>query len=187
MTTPQQAPQTKGGEDMIARADVTADMIAKDFPDIAAALMAKGREQAEGSVSKASFNEGFKAGSEAERKRILAIEEVAMPGHDAMIKAAKEDGKTTAGDLAMKIVSAEKQRGAKTMKTMEDDANEQPVVQPTTQATNPSVDASAPIEDRAEAEWNGSPSIRDEFGTKEAYLAFRKAEDQGRVKRYVRA
>jgi len=187
MTTPQQAPQTKGGEDMIARADMTADMIAKDFPDLAAALMAKGREQAEGSVSKASFNEGFKAGSEAERKRILAIEEVSMPGHDAMVKAAKEDGKTTAGDLAMKIVTAEKQRGAKTLKTMEDDANEQPVVQPTTQATTQSVDANAPIEDRAEAEWSGSPSIRDEFGTKEAYLAFRKAEEQGRVKRYVRA
>lgn len=187
MTNPQQVPQTKGGDDMIARTDMSADMVAKDFPDIASALMAKGREQAEGSVSKASFNEGFKAGSEAERKRILDIEEVAMPGHDALIRAAKEDGKTMAGDLAMKIVAAEKQRGAKTMKTMEDDANAQPVVQPTAQPTAKGVDAAAPIEERAEAEWNGSPDIRTEFGSKEAYLAFRKAEDQGRVKRYVRA
>lgn len=187
MTTPQQAPQAKSGEDMIARTDMTADMIAKDFPDIAAALMAKGRTEAEGMVSKSSFNEGFKAGSEAERKRILAIEEVSMPGHEAMIKAAKEDGKTTAGDLAMKIVTAEKQRGTKTLKTMEEDANEQPVVQPTTQTQNPSVDANAPIEERAEAEWNNSPDLRTEFGSKEAYMAFRKAEDQGRVKRYVRA
>lgn len=186
MTTPQQVPQAKGGEDMIARADMTADMIVGDFPDIAAALMAKGREQAEGTL-KTSFNEGFKAGAEAERKRILAIEEVAMPGHDAMIKAAKEDGKTTAGDLAMKIVAAEKQRGAKTLKTMEDDAGEQPVVQPTAQTSNPTVDANAPIEDRAEAEWNNSPDLRVEFDSKDAYLAFRKAEDQGRVKRYVRA
>lgn len=177
----------KTGDDMIARADMTADMIAKDFPDIATALMAKGRDQADGSVSKASFNEGFKAGAESERKRIIAIEDVAMPGHDALIKAAKEDGKTTAGDLAMKIVAAEKQRGSKTLKTMEEEAAAQPAVQPTTDVTTPGVNANAPIEERAEAEWNGSPDIRTEFGSKEAYLAFRKAEDQGRVKRYVRA
>lgn len=187
MTKPEQTPQTKGGEDMIARADMTADMIAKDFPDIAAALMAKGRAETDGAVSKTSFNEGFKAGTEAERKRILAIEEVSMPGHDDMIKAAKQDGKTTAGDLAMKIVAAEKQRGAKTLKTMEDDANEQPVVQPGAQTTTQPVDAKAPIEERAEAEWNNSPDLRAEFDSKDSYLAFRKAEDQGRVKRYVRA
>jgi len=45
----------------------------------------------------------------------------------------------------------------------------------------------APIEDRAEAEWNGSPDIRNEFGSKEAFVAFRKAEEDGRVKRYARS
>ena len=43
----------------------------------------------------------------------------------------------------------------------------------------------APIEERAEAEWNGNTEIRTEFSDKDAYIAYRKAEEQGRVKRYA--
>lgn len=187
MTKPNQAPHASGDEDMIARSDLTADYIAANFPSIASALTAQGREEAAGEINKASFNEGFKAGAEAERKRILSIEEVSMPGHDDLVRAAKEDGKTTAGDLAMRIVSAEKQRGSKKLKSMEEEAGAQPAIQPSSDPVTPGADANAPVEDRAEAEWNGSPDIRTEFGSKEAYVAYRKAEEEGRVKRYVRA
>lgn len=187
MTKPDQTPHTDGGQEMIARSDLNADYIVRNLPSVASTLKDQGRKEVEGEVSKSSFNEGFKAGAEAERERILAIENVAMAGHDDLIRAAKEDGKTTAGDLAVKIVAAEKQRGSKALETMAEDAKAQPAVEPSAEPAGSAVDANAPIEDRADAEWNGSPDIRTEFGSKEAYVAFRKAEEDGRVKRYARS
>ncbi len=49
----------------------------------------------------------------------------------------------------------------------------------------PQIDVNAPIEERAESEWQASADIRTEFSDKDAYIAFRKAEEQGRVKRYA--
>ena len=62
------------------------------------------------------------------------------------------------------------------------------VVTPSTSSDMPNppkIDANAPIEERAEAEWNGNAEIRTEFSDKDAYIAYRKAEEQGRVKRYA--
>lgn len=178
MTKQTETPETPSGNsgDMVAKSTITADYITKNFPDIASAM------------TKSGFNEGFKAGSEAERERIIGLEEVTMPGHEALLEAAKKDGKTKAADLAVKIVAVEKQRGGNALKTMAEETAAEPVVTPSTSTDVPSapqVDANAPIEERAEAEWNGNAEIRTEFSDKDAYIAYRKAEEQGRVKRYA--
>lgn len=178
MTKQTETPETPSGNsgDMVAKSTITADYITKNFPDIATAL------------TKNSFNEGYKAGSENERERIFELEEVSMPGHEALLEAAKKDGKTKAADLAVKIVAVEKQRGGNALKTMAEETAAEPVVTPSTSTDVPSapqVDANAPIEERADAEWRNSTDIRTEFSDKDAYIAYRKAEEQGRVKRYA--
>lgn len=178
MTKQTETPETPSGNsgDMVAKSTITADYIAKNFPDIASVMTKNG------------FNEGFKAGSEAERDRIIGLEEVSMSGHEALLEAAKKDGKTKAADLAVKIVAAEKQRGGNALKTMAEETAAEPVVTPSTandMPNAPKIDANAPIEERAEAEWNGNAEIRTEFSDKDAYIAYRKAEEQGRVKRYA--
>lgn len=178
MTKQTETPETPSGNsgDMVAKSTITADYITKNFPEIATALTKNG------------FNEGYKAGSENERERIFELEEISMPGHEALLEAAKKDGKTKAADLAVKIVAVEKQRGGNALKTMAEETAAEPVVTPSTSTDVPSapqVDANAPIEERAEAEWRNSTDIRTEFSDKDAYIAYRKAEEQGRVKRYA--
>lgn len=182
----QQEPGSTG--DVVTKSTITADYIAKNFPEIASALIAQGREEAVGeqsnALTKESFSEGYKAGAEAERERIFGLEEVSMPGHEDLVEEAKKDGKTKASDLAMKIVAAEKQRGSSALKTIVEETQAEPVVMPSVPET-PQVDANAPIEERAEAEWKASVDIRTEFDDKDTYIAFRKAEESGRVKRYA--
>ena len=177
MTKETETPETPSGNsgDMVAKSTITADYIAKNFPEIANAL------------TKGGFNEGFKAGSDAERERILGLEEVSMPGHEDLLETAKKDGKTKASDLAVKIVAAEKQRGGNALKTMAEESDAEPTVAPSASETpsTPHVDENAPVEERAEAEWNASADIRTEFSDKDAYIAYRRAEEQGRVKRYT--
>lgn len=178
MTKQTETPETPSGNsgDMVAKSTITADYITKNHPEIASAL------------TKNSFNEGYKAGSETERERILGLEEVSMPGHEALLEAAKKDGKTKAADLAVKIVAVEKQRGSNALKTIAEETAAEPVVTPSNandMPNAPQIDANAPIEERAEAEWNGNAEIRTEFSDKDAYIAYRRAEEQGRVKRYA--
>jgi hypothetical protein len=52
-------------------------------------------------------------GAWAERTRIASIEQVVMPGHDAIIKAHKADGSKTAADAAFAIINAENAARAK--------------------------------------------------------------------------
>ncbi len=173
MTKKTETPENPGNTgDMVAHSAITPDYIAKNLPEIAS------------SMTKDSFNEGYKAGSETERARILGLEEVAMSGHEALLEQARSDGKSKAADLALKIVAAEKQRGGNVLKTMEAETLAEPVVTPSTGQT-PHIDVNAPIEERAESEWQASADIRTEFADKDAYIAFRKAEDSGRVKRYA--
>lgn len=75
---------------------ITVDVVRAEHPAVAEALIAQGRE------------EGIKAGASAERDRIKGIEAVAMRGYEAIVDAAKFDGKSTAGDVAASIVAAQK-------------------------------------------------------------------------------
>lgn len=57
-------------------------------------------------------DEGYAEGIKAENGRIQEIEELSYPGIEEMVNAAKFDNSTTAPELAMQIVKAEKATGA---------------------------------------------------------------------------
>ena len=67
---------------------LTAEQVAAEHPEAAAALVAQG--------------------ASAERARIQGIEAQAIAGHEKLIESLKFDGKSTAGDAAMAIVAAER-------------------------------------------------------------------------------
>jgi len=52
--------------------------------------------------------EALKAGAEAERARIMGLNAALIPGHEKLIEAAISDGISQPGDVALKIVAAEK-------------------------------------------------------------------------------
>lgn len=66
--------------------------------------------------------EAIKEGAAQERARIQAIEEIAVPGHESLVQAAKFDGVTTAEALAVQMWKAEKARSAQMLNDRQDDA-----------------------------------------------------------------
>lgn len=183
MTKQDPAPQ---GAETIRRDQVTAEFLMREFPQIAGVLIKEGREQSQDTIKKQAYDEGMQAGAKVERERIMALEEMALSGHEDMVAEAKKDGKTQPGELAMKIVAAQKQRGFDFLQDRREDANANKGIGPSQdqQPMSPGADASAPIEERAAAEWAKDQKIRAEFGDKDTYIAFRKAEEEGRVRRF---
>lgn len=72
------------------------------------------------------FNEvknlGFAEGQSTENARIKEIEDLAMPGNEELVNAAKFENKSTAAELAVAIVKAEKQKGANYLNNRTSDA-----------------------------------------------------------------
>ncbi len=80
----------------------TAEQLAAEHPEAAAALRAEG--------------------ASAERDRIKAIEDQLVPGHEALVNSMKFDGKSSAGDVAIAVLAAEKTSREAAAKAMVTDA-----------------------------------------------------------------
>ncbi len=177
-------------KETIERSAITADFIKSEFPEIAEKLAKENSEKIRSETKESSFAEGKKAGFnegiEAERKRILAIEEAALAGHEDLTAKAKQDGGMTAEKLALQIVAREKQRGTKYVESQKEAEKEMPKVEPSFESTSPEktkVDKDAPLEDRAKAEWQNDSKLRSEFGNDyDAFLSFKKASENNQVK-----
>jgi hypothetical protein len=133
------------------------------------------------------FDEGFKAGADAERARIQAVEEQAMPGHEDLIAKLKFDGKTTGGQAAVQILAAEKRNLSGIAADLRTDAGIGTANSPTedTACTTQKVDATMSqeqVEAIAKQEWDNNPNLHQEFSGSAQYVAFRKAEASGRVR-----
>lgn len=172
------APAAAAQETHMNWESITSDQLREHRADLVADLEAKAKADAEKDAETKA-----KAAADAERARILAIDEVAMPGHEDLVSTAKSDGKTTAAELALQILKADKAAGSRALDTREADDG-QVAVPSTPQAGSStlSLPEGAPIEDRARAEWDKDAKIRAEFDTFETYLALRKAEDAGRAR-----
>ena len=143
---------------------VTLESVRAGYPDIAAALTAEG--------------------ATAERGRILGIEANALPGHDTLIAEMKADGTTTPEQAAVKVLNAERGKGDTAMQAIAAAVADVPVVVADTVVSEdkPKVDANAPIEERAKAEWDSDSDLRAEFSNDfDCYLAGAKAADSGRA------
>jgi len=147
-------------------AGVDLDYIRDNLPDIVDQLQADGKAE----------------GAEAERKRIQAVREQSMPGHDALIEEMMFDGQTTGEQAAVKILQAEKKQREIMAANIEKDAPDI-IEQPSTDNADSVNDDHLPIDKRCAARWEKSKELQDEFiGDFDAYLAYEKAIDAGRVK-----
>lgn len=100
---------------------LTAEQVASEHPDIAAAFRAEG--------------------ASAERERIQGIENQLIPGHEALINTLKFDGKSSVGDAAQAVLAAERTCRAKHAKALASDAPDALVLTPA--ATVNTTDAAA--------------------------------------------
>lgn len=152
---------------------ITRELILASHPEIAESFRAEGRIQ----------------GAENERKRIQAVEEQNMPGHEALIAELKFDGTTSGPEAAVKVLAAEKQKNSNYLQNLKNDA---PKPAPVSEA--PAVTTSdkpkAAVEDesdeetkaRCEENWKNVPSLREEFINVDGYIAFEKANKKGLVR-----
>lgn len=171
--------------DTPATPEITASYIQSQYPEVAKAIAdeAYNKGMADGNkTAEESYNKGVLA----ERKRILAIEKIAMPGHEDLIEKAKADGSVTAETVAMQMVMAEKKRGISHLANLQTTEKELPPIPEAPAPTaSEQVDSEPPLEDRAKAEWNKSADLRREFANEfEDYLAYKQAEENGSVKIY---
>jgi signal peptide peptidase SppA len=126
-------------------------------------------------------------GAKAERERILALDEVAVDGAEAMLKEAKADGKTTAEQLALKILKQHKQLGADYIKNTTASVEQTPKIEPSANNNQPAsppnpdkVDESLPLEEQAKKAYEKDKALQAEFKTVEVYTAFVKSQADGR-------
>ena len=121
-------------------------------------------------------------GAKAERERLLALDEVAVAGHEDLLAKAKADPNMTAEKLALEIVKAEKAKGGDYLNGLKKAANSMPQVQPSA-APVAKVNKGATPEERAENEWASTPEVRAEFdGDKDAFVAYCVAREKGQIK-----
>lgn len=173
-------------KDAFSRESITADFIKSEFPEIAESFKKEAAEQSRKNAFIDGEKSGFEKGANSERERILAIEQAALSGHEDLVVKAKQDGDMTAEKLALQIIAREKQRGTNYLTNIKEAEAEIPKVEPNFEAnapTKPKIDKSAPIEERAKAEWQDDPKLRSEFGNDyDSYFAYRKASETNQVK-----
>lgn len=161
---------------------MTLEQLRAEHPDLVAAIAA---EATAGMISAEALQQQLttarEEGAAGERARIQAVEEQLIPGHEALIGQLKYDGKTTGAEAAQQVLAAEKGARQAALTAIESGANPPVPAAEGPQANG--VDPNAPIEERAQAEWDKDPALRAEFGGKvEAYLAYAKAAAAGRAK-----
>lgn len=148
---------------------ITQEFIAANHPEIAEAFRAEGRVQ----------------GAESERARIQAVEAQALPGHGDLINRLKFDGKTTGPEAAVQVLAAERAMSEARARQMQADAPQPAASAPAPTSSSSSqadADAALPLEDRAKKRWDVDASLRQEFGSFDAYLGYERAMAAGKVK-----
>lgn len=146
-----------------------------------AAGLAEGRAAATESAVAAAREQA----AAAERSRIQDVEAQSLPGHETLIAALKFDGKTTGPQAAVQILQAEKAKGGRRLADLHNDA---PTPVPASASAGgdapkvPAANANAPVEERCKAKWGSDPAVRSEFLTLEAYTAFERANEAGKVR-----
>lgn len=160
---------TAAGLDTALPVNINAEFIATHFPDVAASLRA----------------EGIKA----EATRLASIEEQTVPGYEKIIATMKADTAKTGADAAMAIIAEQKRELAAIKGAL--DADEAKIKGLRTQPANgvtPSGEDANPLaglhgEALWKAEYDRSAKLQAEFATQAQYVALKRAEASGLIKR----
>ena len=128
----------------------------------------------------------IQAAVDAERARILAIDEATMPGFEAMALAAKADG-TPAPVFAQRVLAEQKRRIGQVAEQLKAETPAMPAAPPaapaaSTEAATAAPRDSLPLDERCKAAWEKDEAVRAEFVSFDDYKAFAKAQAEGRVK-----
>lgn len=116
--------------------EITASSLIASHPALVEQFRAEGRAEGRdaGQVAghaaglEAGLAEGRSLGAAAERARILAVEQLALPGHEALIAQLKADGTTTAEQAAIQVLQAERAKGATALDKLQAQAGQVPAV-----------------------------------------------------------
>ena len=124
------------------------------------------------------------AAATAERERILAIESFAVPGHEPLVKAAKENPEVTAEKLSMQILQAEKAtRGQKLDAVKAVEVHAAAIkADPSSGGGTPAAKTAIQTPEGWAAEYAESPSLQADYATSADYVAFKKAEASGKIR-----
>lgn len=147
--------------------------------------------KAENDAAKASVDamvaEAKEKGANEERARISAIRDITMAGYEDMASKAIDDGKTTAAELSVQILKAQKEKGSSFMSNLEKDEKDKPEINPDIEQTEEEEDVSEDGDDTLDAEanatWKKDKKLRSSFTSKKSFVAYYKANKKG----YVRA
>lgn len=170
--------------------EITRESLAAEHPAIADALRAEGRDALANDTDAllalpavaSAITTARAEGATAERERIQAVEAQGkgMPGFDALIDTLKYDGSTTGPEAAVQLIAANGQRVKTAHRAIVD---ETPAPLPPAAVDADDANASAPVETRCKQRWETDAAVRAEFGTLEAFTAYTRAEESGRVRR----
>jgi len=131
--------------------------------------------------------EALATGAQAERERIKGIEDLAMPGHEALIQTMKFDGETTPAAAAIKLVQAENEVRKTAAAALAADGID-PVTHVATDGAGAD-DSTANLQEGAEkwkAEYEKDAKLQKEFKSVETYLAYKQGVSENRVKIFGR-
>ncbi len=156
----------------VLASDINRDYLTANHADLLASIEADART----------------AGATAERERIQGIEAVALPGHEELIAKLKFDGVTSSAEAAAQVIGAEKKVRGDALANIRSEAPKAVQHAPTPPDPKAKVDEDpdAPLEERAKAAWDADKELRAEFTSFNAYMAFRKADERGLVKRQTK-
>ena len=126
-------------------------------------------------ISDKAYAEGYEKGVTDECERIKSVEELAMAGYEDVIMSCKYDDKKTSAEAAIMLVKAQKEKGSVHMEALKSDAKESDEI--------PEGAVASVAKKTPEQKWEADADLRAEFGNdKGAYMAFEKANAEGRVK-----
>ena len=125
-------------------------------------------------------------GAALERERIQSIEQHAIAGHEELINRLKYDGKTTSAEAAVQLLAAIKHNQANQLAQLKAEAP-LPLPMPMvafadTEKFLPTDENSLPEEEKLENNWRQDAKLRQEFQSKEAFIAYKMAETKGQVR-----
>jgi ATP-dependent Clp protease, protease subunit len=174
----------------IKEVNMTIQEFKEKYPDQVKAILdeaAAGTEekinQARDEGHQAGHQAGKKEGAEGERQRIADVRAQLIPGHEALIEELAGDGKTTGAEAAQQVVAAERAAKARHLEQFKADGQGQQVPDASAGDGGGKPPSTAPLEERAKAEWDKDGDLRAEFGDDfNAYLAYRKATEAGYAK-----
>lgn len=165
---------TRGSTTMTAKT-MTREQIAADYPEIAEAFRAEGRAGVDLGAARAE-------GAAAELQRVKDVQAASLPGHEALIATLMFDGVTTGAQAALKVLAAERTKRGDRLSALQADAASAVVAAASAPEMQPKADETLPLDERCRAEWQTDPTIRADFGDIDEYIAYRRAEDSGRVR-----